>query len=199
MIRLGRILQTSTGRWSVRWNDGFRPTLMVSGLRSTGVSRFRSSLVGNEGAKGDEDSVPLMNTQTHANLKSAFVAKCMAVVRAKYFEQIAEVEGDFEAAMAFQAAGQSSLAHALATMDTLEECGDPATDAEIGDSDLNLSMMSQSMRDEGDRILPEFAQVARNENLHDIAEWLDRSAAGSRRAADNLEQAMPLEMGDQGQ
>lgn len=173
------------------------------GLIGVNRSRVRLKWTGSLGTVGsptrwmseaaEEEKTPtLMNTKTHANLKSAFVAKSMAYMRAKYYESIADLEGDGDAAVAFQTAANAAKAQALSFMDTLEECGDPATDSPIGDSSSNLAEMSNSLRDEGTRIFPEFAKAAKEEGFEDIADWLDRTGEASVRSAEVLATHIPL-------
>mmetsp|Transcript_12681 Transcript_12681/g.22813 ORF Transcript_12681/g.22813 Transcript_12681/m.22813 type:complete len:177 (-) Transcript_12681:39-569(-) len=135
---------------------------------------------------------PLVGTATHQNLKTAFVAEAMSVVRFEYFAQKADAEGQLQAAQTLRAAAASSLQQAFGHMEFLDYVGDPATDAEIGDTQTNLSSAIAGEQDEGERMYPEWSQTAADEGHEAISEWLSHLSVTSKRNANSLAEALEL-------
>eukprot|EP00187_Rhodella_violacea_P003141 CAMPEP_0174888902 /NCGR_PEP_ID=MMETSP0167-20121228/4164_1 /TAXON_ID=38298 /ORGANISM="Rhodella maculata, Strain CCMP736" /LENGTH=180 /DNA_ID=CAMNT_0016126097 /DNA_START=42 /DNA_END=584 /DNA_ORIENTATION=- len=133
------------------------------------------------------DEVPIKGTKTHENLKSAFSAKSMAVLRFEYYAQKADVEGYTNASAAFRAAAESAKQQAFGHFEFLEEVGDPATDAEVGSVTTNLQGAVASEMDESERMYPSWANMAQSEQIDDVSEWFTNLSNTSMRNANALQ------------
>lgn len=132
----------------------------------------------------------LQGTKTEQNLRQAFAYESQASSRYLYFAQQADVEGYPDAAALFRSVAESETGHALGHFDFLVEVGDPATGKPLGDTPDNLASAIASETQESAEMYPSFAKTAREEGLHEVADWLKTVARAenghARRLTDGL-------------
>jgi len=69
----------------------------------------------------------LANSQTEANLKTAFAGESQANRRYLYFAQVADIEGEPDIAALFRSVADGETGHAFGHFDFLKATGDPVT------------------------------------------------------------------------
>ena len=97
----------------------------------------------------------------------------MATGRYSYMAQQADVEGYVDAASVFRAVANSEENHAMGHLEFLQEQGDPVSSQPIGNT---LEMLKSAIITENHdhtTMYPEFARVAREEGLEEVAVWFD--------------------------
>ncbi len=102
----------------------------------------------------------LSGTRTLENLKAAFAGESQANRRYTLWSRIAELEGDLDAKAAFDHAAAEETAHAL---------GHLAYMSGFGDTAANLESAASGEAYETFEMYPQFADVAEEEGLSDIA------------------------------
>lgn len=97
----------------------------------------------------------------------------MAKVRYAYMAQQADVEGETDAASVFRAVGESEDNHAMGHLEFLQDTGDPVANQPITNTLEMLQAAIISENHDASTMYPEFARVAREEGLEEVAEWFD--------------------------
>ena len=143
----------------------------------------------------------LTGTKTLGKFRDAFAGKSMASVRYEYMAQQADVEGELEAASVFRAVRASEENHAMGHLEFLQDSGDPVSNTARQKSkvptmvtlyskytraltfehlcqpiDNAMEMLQAAIISENhdaSTMYPEFARVAREEGLEEVAEWFD--------------------------
>ena len=95
------------------------------------------------------------------------------VQRYKYFARQADTEGLTEVANLFRAVEQGEMSHAMGTLQHMNDLGDPATEAPMGDSVSNVRSALISEEFEAQEMYAAMATTAREEGLDNLAEWFD--------------------------
>jgi rubrerythrin len=132
----------------------------------------------------------LKSSQTHDNLKHAFVGESQANRRYLYFAKVADVEGLPEVAGLFKDTADGETGHAHGHLDYLKKVGDPATGLPIGNTELNLRSAVEGETYEYTEMYPGFSKVARDEGFEDIAEWFETLAKAERSHAGRFQKAL---------
>ncbi|MBI2848579.1 MAG: rubrerythrin [Chloroflexi bacterium] len=132
----------------------------------------------------------LAGTKTLENLKAAFAGESQANRRYQYFARQADIEGYPDVAELFRSTGEGETGHALGHLDLLKEVGDPATGLEIGDIRKNLRAAIAGETHEYTQMYPEFARMAREEGLLEIAEWFESMARAEKAHANRFQKAL---------
>jgi rubrerythrin len=134
----------------------------------------------------------LKGTQTETNLLRAFVRESQANVRYAYFAQKADIEGYPGAATLFKNIAASETGYALGHLEYLATIGsgDPVTGLAIGDTEENFRSAIASETYEHSEMYPLFAQVAREENLIEIADWFDSLVRAQQTHAERFLQGL---------
>jgi rubrerythrin len=128
--------------------------------------------------------MPALNgSQTHENLKEAFVGESQANRRYLYFAQKADVEGYPDVAALFRSVAEGETGHAFGHFDFLKEVGDPATGEPVGGTDDNLKSAIAGETYEYTEMYPGFSKTARDEGFEEIAEWLETLARAEKSHA----------------
>jgi rubrerythrin len=122
----------------------------------------------------------LKGTKTHENLLEAFARESQANRRYIWFAQKADIEGHPEAATLFRSVADGETGHAHALLEYLAEVGDPASGEPIGETEENLKAAIASETYEYTEMYPEFAKIARDEGLDEIAEWFETLARAEK-------------------
>jgi rubrerythrin len=132
----------------------------------------------------------LRGTKTLANLKEAFARESQANRRYLWFAQKADIEGHPEAAALFRSVAESETGHAHGHLEFLAEVGDPATGEPIGDTHENFRAAIASETHDGAQLYPEYARIARDEGLDEVAEWFETLARAERSHVGRLQQGL---------
>jgi len=125
---------------------------------------------------GARNMSSLEGSKTMGNLKDAFAGKCMAKVRYMYMAQQADVEGSTDAASVFRAISESEENHAMGHLEFLQDSGDPVANLPISNTVEMLQSAVVSENHDSSSMYPEFARVAREEGLEEVAEWFNTLA-----------------------
>lgn len=134
----------------------------------------------------------LVNTKTHANLKTAFAGESQANRRYLYFAQKADVEGEPDIAGLFRDVAEGETGHAFGHFEFLEEVGDPVTDVEVGDTQKNLKSAIEGETYEYTQMYPGFAKTAREEGFDEIAEWFETLARAEKSHAGRFTKGLDM-------
>jgi len=129
----------------------------------------------------------LKNTKTWENLKEAFAGESQANRRYLYFAQKADVEGFNDVAAVFRSTAEGETGHAHGHLEYMEEVGDPATDAPIGGTDLNLKSAIVGETHEYTDMYP---KTARTEGFDEIADWFETLAKAEKSHAGRFQKAL---------
>ncbi len=129
----------------------------------------------------------LKGSKTHDNLKAAFAGESQANRRYLYFAKIADVEGYPEVAGNFRDTAEGETGHAHGHLDYLKPVGDPATDAPMGDTMLNLKSAIVGETHEYTEMYPGMAKTARGEGFGEIADWFETLAKAEKSHAGRFE------------
>ena len=129
----------------------------------------------------------LENTRTLDNLRAAFARESQANRRYLWFAELADVEGQPEAATRFRAIAEAETGHTNDLLEFLAEAGDPVTGLPVFDTVDNLRSAIAGEREEADALLPDFAETARAEGFEDIAEWFESLARSGSKQADRFQ------------
>lgn len=132
----------------------------------------------------------LSGTSTQHNLTEAFARESAASSRYLWFAQQADIEGRPEIAALFRSVADGETGHAHGTLEYLAELGDPASGEPIGDATENLAASIVSERYEHDEMYPGFAETARAEGFHEIAEWFETLARAERHHVERFQQGL---------
>jgi rubrerythrin len=121
----------------------------------------------------------LTGTKTLENLQAAFAGESQANRRYTLYKRIAELEGDADAAAAFDYALTEETAHALGHLAYAAGFGDTAADLEtaIGGEDYETTTM-----------YPEFARVAKEEGFPEIAQYFKMVGFYEKKHHDRFKQ-----------
>ena len=123
----------------------------------------------------------LTGTKTLENLKAAFAGESQANRRYTLYKRIAELQGADEAVAAFQRALTEETAHAL---------GHLAYFGGFGDTRANLETAIGGEGYECTTMYPEFARVAEEEGLTDIARYFTMVGAYEKEHHDQFKKAL---------
>ncbi|MFV2056674.1 MAG: rubrerythrin family protein [Thiohalomonadales bacterium] len=132
----------------------------------------------------------LKGSKTEQNLKRAFARESQANRRYEYFAAKAELEGYDSIAAVFLATAEGDKGHAQGHLEYLEEVGDPVTGLPIGDTALNLLAAIGGESFESADMYPAMATVAKDEGLHEIADWFEILAKAQRSHVRQFQQAL---------
>ena len=132
----------------------------------------------------------LNGTKTHQNLKDAFARESQANRRYLYFAKHADVEGYPDIAGLFRDTAEGETGHAHGHLDYLKVVGDPATDAPIGPTDMNLKSAVACETFEYVDMYPGMAKTARDEGFAEIADWFETLAKAEKSYAGRFQQAL---------
>jgi rubrerythrin len=132
----------------------------------------------------------LKGTKTHENLKAAFAGESQANRRYLYFARRADIEGYPDIGGLFRDTSEAETGHAFGHLDFLKEVGDPATGAEIGDTEKNLKSAVEGETYEYTQMYPGFARTARDEGFDEIAEWFETLARAEKSHAGRFQKGL---------
>ncbi|MGD0082001.1 MAG: rubrerythrin family protein [Acidimicrobiales bacterium] len=132
----------------------------------------------------------LANSQTEANLKTAFAGESQANRRYLYFAQVADIEGEPDIAALFRSVADGETGHAFGHFDFLKATGDPVTGEPVGDSAANLRSAIAGETYEYTEMYPGFARTARDEGFDDVAEWLETLARAEKSHAGRFQKGL---------
>lgn len=121
---------------------------------------------------------PLEGSQTLENLKIAFAGEAQANRRYLYFADMADEEGQTEAANLFRDISKGETRHAFGHFDWLDM--DPVTSMPVGQAHQNLESAIAGETYEYSEMYPGFAQTAEAEGYADIAKWFQAMAKAER-------------------
>lgn len=128
----------------------------------------------------------LHGTRTHENLKQAFASESQANRRYLWLAQRAEIEGHPGAAALFRSVAEGETGHAHGHLELLAEVGDPSSGEPIGDTAQNLKASIARELHEATDVYPGWAEIARAEGFHEIAEWFETVARAELSHAGRL-------------
>jgi rubrerythrin len=126
-------------------------------------------------------------SKTYQNLMDAFSQESRANRLYLYFSRRAILEGFPEIAETFLEAAQGETGHALGILDYLREYGEPTTGKPIGSTKENLEA---ALALENDKMYPEMARQAREENHEEIALWFESLARAEDTHATQFREAL---------
>ena len=132
----------------------------------------------------------LEGSKTEANLRAAFAAESQANRRYLYFAQKADIEGYPDVATLFRSIAEGETGHAFGHLEFLAAVGDPLTGAPLGSTEENLRAAIASEVREYSEMYPEYARVAREEGLDEVAEWLETLARAEKSHAGRFTQGL---------
>ena len=104
----------------------------------------------------------LKGTKTHENLKHAFAGEAQANRRYLYFARRADIEGYPDIGGLFRDTAEAETGHAFGHLDFLKEVGDPVTNFQMGNTDVNLKSAVEGETYEYTQMYPGFAKSARD-------------------------------------
>ena len=132
----------------------------------------------------------LKGSKTEQNLKDAFAGESQANRRYLYFAAKADVEGYNDVAAVFRSTAEGETGHAHGHLEYLEETGDPATGLPICSTALNLVASNAGETHEYTDLYPGMAKTARDDDHHEIADWLETRAKAERSHANRFQKAL---------
>ncbi len=127
-----------------------------------------------------EAPADLSGTKTLGNLLAAFAGESQANRRYTLFARIAELEGDEAAKAAFDRAATEETAHALGHLAYMRAYGTTAA---------NLLTAFDGEEYETAEMYPDFAQVAEQEGLPEIAQYFRAVGGFERQHRDGFKKA----------
>lgn len=133
----------------------------------------------------------LKGSRTEQNLRAALEREATDNRRFEYFARRAAVEGRVAAARLFQQIAEGETTHALGHLEFLEMIDDPNTGSDVDDTRGSLHAAVASEKGGCERY-PDFAAVARDEGLPEVAEWFDLLAQAKRAHLASLVRALQL-------
>jgi len=132
----------------------------------------------------------LKGSKTEENLKKAFASESEASRRYLYFAQQADVEGLPQAAALFRSIAEGETGHALGHFDFLVEAGDPITGVIAESTEDNLRSAIAAEAYESSQMYPMFAQTARSEGFHEVADWMETLAGAENGHVERLSRGL---------
>jgi rubrerythrin len=132
----------------------------------------------------------IKGTKTEENLKEAFAGESQANRRYLWFAQKADVEGYPDVAALFRSVAEGETGHAFGHFDFLATAGDPVTGETVGSTADNLRSAIAGETYEYTEMYPGFARTAREENLVEVAEWLETLARAEKSHAGRFQQGL---------
>ena len=127
----------------------------------------------------------LKGSRTHENLREGFARESQANRRYLYFADKADVEGFPEIAGNFRDTSEGESGHAHGHLDFLRAVGDPVSGLPIGTTEENLRSAMASEEAEA-QMYADFARIAREDGLVEIAEWFDTLSRAERSHANRF-------------
>ena len=122
---------------------------------------------------------PLLDTQTHDNLRACFQHDAQAAQLSARFARVAEIEGFPEVARAFREMAESQAFQAQGHLDLLMRAVDPLGGGAMGGTTQNLRAAMAAHDEMLDR-LPDMVGAARAEGFFDVASWYESLLHASR-------------------
>lgn len=132
----------------------------------------------------------LKGSKTHENLIKAFAGESQANRRYLYFARQADIEGYADIAGLFRDTAEGETGHAHGHLDFLKEIGDPVSGEPLGNTVANLKSAIASESYEFTEMYPNFARIAREEGLEEIAEWFETLARAERSHAGRFQKGL---------
>jgi rubrerythrin len=132
----------------------------------------------------------LKGSETHQNLKAAFMNEAQANRRYLYYARQADIEGRPDIAGLFRDTAEGEAGHAHGHLDFLRKVGDPVTGMPIGNSVNNLEAAISGEILECTNIYPRMAETARAEGFIEIAEWFETLAKAEQNHAGRFRQGL---------
>ena len=132
----------------------------------------------------------LKGSETEQNLKDAFAGESQANRRYLYFASKADVEGYNDVAAVFRSTAEGETGHAHGHLEYLEAVGDPATGLPMGDTVKNLEASIAGETHEYTDMYPGMAKTARDEEVDEIADWVETLAKAERSHANRFQKAL---------
>lgn len=131
-------------------------------------------------------------TQTEQNLKTAFANESQAVLRYRYFANIAAAAGDGETASIFAVTAEGDTARAHEHLRYLLECGsgDPITEMPVQSMAQALESSIHSETHEHSDVYPNMAKIARDEGFDEVADWFESLSKSGRHHATRYSRAL---------
>eukprot|EP00002_Diphylleia_rotans_P040686 TRINITY_DN9715_c0_g1_i1.p1 TRINITY_DN9715_c0_g1~~TRINITY_DN9715_c0_g1_i1.p1 ORF type:complete len:164 (+),score=50.77 TRINITY_DN9715_c0_g1_i1:57-548(+) len=127
-------------------------------------------------------------SQSHGNLVEAFKAASMARARYAYFAEIADLEGQVEAATALRGLAKAEESISKSHMDFLtDNASDPQTGLLLGSTSENVQSAIAGVKYISKEMYPGMAQAARNEGFEELAVEFEHLAQAQQRFAAALE------------
>lgn len=124
----------------------------------------------------------LESTKLHSYLKELFAADSQAFVRLTSFAQQAEGEGLAEVASALRAIADKELTNALGHLGFLMQASDPITDMPMNSSASSIKSAVDSFNYDCSGHFQWMIQMARDEHLFDVADWLQQVLTEKERS-----------------
>lgn len=119
----------------------------------------------------------LESTKLHSYLKELFAADSQAFVRLTWFSRQAADEGRAEVASELSAIADRQLRGALGHLRFLMQAGDPITDMPIDTSASSIKSAVDSFNYDCSGHFQWMIQMARDEHLFEVADWLEEVLA----------------------
>lgn len=115
----------------------------------------------------------LFGTQTHDNLKAAFLRESAALRLYLEFARLAEIEGMPEVAATLREIAETLQVVASGHLDFLRRVGDPLGNKPIGETSWNVAALREATAQDLAETTPEYARTAHAEGFPDIASWFE--------------------------
>ncbi|MEM6639305.1 MAG: rubrerythrin family protein [Pseudomonadota bacterium] len=138
----------------------------------------------------------LKDSRTEQHLRDAFASDAEANRRYLYQAARADGEGNKDAAAVLRSNAEGSTGHAHGHLDYLEAMHagtELADEGEIDEDALTRRYLAESLAAETAAYterFPEYAKVAREEGLDEIAEWFETLAVEKRKHSKRLQKAL---------
>lgn len=132
----------------------------------------------------------LAGSQTYENLKKAFARESDTNRRYLWFAQLADVDGHPQIATLFRSVAEAETGHAFGHLEFLAEVADPTTGHPLGETAENLKAAIAGEVHDHDEMYPDFAAVARDEGLEEIAAWFETLIDAERNQAERLRRGL---------
>ena len=130
----------------------------------------------------------IKGTKTEKNIIEAFINETQSALIYDYAAYRADVEGHNEIITKLRSSAAIRRGHAIGNMQLLQK--NPLTDLSTNITRLNLqSAIATATRLYHD-VYPKMAEIAREENLDDIANWFETLAKAERMEAKLYEEAL---------
>ncbi len=128
----------------------------------------------------------LSGSRTHDNLATAFARESQTRQRYLWFAQVADIDGQPDAAALFRSIADGETGHVHGLLEHLAAVGDPLTGEPIGETDENLRAAIAGETSDATEHHPGWAATARAEGFDDIADWFDTLARAELAQADRF-------------